>query len=138
MADSIWKKLSVGAREALVTGQRPYMNLRQELFDHGLIFDPDTPIMEFTDAGCDLAEDGRESLASDHTRLLDRLMYFTECQLATVEYLKGRSRTPKGRLRRQESIGDKMIEECLLQGLKREDAQASKCPRVAEKLPTRE
>jgi len=135
---STWKNLSIGARGALVTGQRPYMSLRQELFDHGLIFDPDTPIMEFTDAGCDLAEHGRGSMATDHTRLLERLMYFTECHLATVEDLKGRSRTPKGRLRRLESIRDKMIEECLHQGLKREDAQASVCPRVAENLPTRE
>lgn len=133
-----WGRLSPEARKALVTGQRPYMTLRVELYDHGLIEDPDTAIMAFTDAGLDAAEYGREDIVNHHSRLLDRLLYFTECQLATVEDLNDRSRFPKGEKKRHENIADKMIDECHVQGLRREDAAASKCPRAADRLRPRE
>jgi hypothetical protein len=41
--------------------------------------------------------------------LIDSFAHFTECQMATLEYLKDRKRTPKCEISRQQSITDKMV-----------------------------
>ena len=75
-----------------------------------------------------------QTLQQAFARLKDRLMHFTECQLATVEDLYGRPRFPKGATRRHVKIAIKMVDECRIHGVTVEDAKASKCPRLYEQL----
>lgn len=47
-----------------------------------------------------------------HLGLAERLAYFAECQLATVEDLEDRRRPPKRELERHRSIPAQMVETC--------------------------
>jgi len=78
-----------------------------------------------------------QTLQQAFTRLKDRLMYFTECQLATVEDLHGRPRFPKGGRKRHENIAREMVDECWIHGITRDDAKAAKCPRLCDELKER-
>lgn len=69
-------------------------------------------------------------------RVKSRLMYFTECQLATVEDVHGR-RFPKGGRKRHETIAREMVDECYIQGCTSDDARAGQYPRLAEELEKR-
>lgn len=44
------------------------------------------------------------------TYIEKKFLYYTECQLATLEGLRGIKRTPKCELKRQESIANGMVE----------------------------
>lgn len=46
----------------------------------------------------------------------DAFVYYTECQLATVEELEGLARPPKARLRRHRALAEGMVEHCRLLG----------------------
>ena len=69
-------------------------------------------------------------------RVKNRLMYFTEEQIALVEDLYGR-RFPKGRLEHQEHIVRQMVDECYINGCTSEEAKAAKHLRLAEELRRR-
>lgn len=65
-----------------------------------------------------------------------KFIYYTECQLATLESLKGRKATSQSDLRRQQKIADDMVE-CLsaIDGLQPEDLRG--CPRVSDMVEAR-
>ena len=133
-AGKIWEQLSRKAKNALVMGERSYMTVRQELYDHGLIEDPDANVQVTTDLGEQVASHGRFAMCNTYDHLQERFMYFTECALASVEELEGLSRPPKSRLRRHRGIADKMLFELKLMKLTADDAKRHKCPRVMEAL----
>lgn len=60
--------------------------------------------------------------------------YWTECQLATVEYIELQKRYPKGEAKRQKSIADGMVDDCLRYGVTREDADFMKAGRLIEAM----
>lgn len=43
---------------------------------------------------------------------LDALVYFTDCQIATLDMVAGRKGTSKSDLKRQYSIASRMLKEC--------------------------
>jgi len=77
------------------------------------------------------------ALQRGFNRLKERLMYFTECQLATVEDVRGRSRFPKRGVERHESIARQMVNECAIHGLTSDNAGLAKCPRLFDELKKR-
>lgn len=62
--------------------------------------------------------------------LLAEFAYATECQLATLEYVKGLTRTPQSALRRQEKIASRMVGTCR----KHRITPSQACPRLANEL----
>jgi hypothetical protein len=57
----------------------------------------------------------------EHRTLPDAMVYFTSCQIATYHHLVGLKRSPKGEVKRQRSICEKMIVACEQYGV---DAEA--------------
>lgn len=71
-----------------------------------------------------------QTLESDKLAdLMQSFAYYTECQLATVEGLRGLKRPPKGELKRHESIAEKMVRVC-----REHRIVPVKCPRLFERL----
>ena len=64
------------------------------------------------------------------------LAWLTECQLATLEGLRERSRTPKAEVARQESICDEAVRQCFELGLQPSvrGLRGHACGRLAERL----
>lgn len=67
-------------------------------------------------------------------KLEKKFVYFTECQLATLEDLRERKKFPKYELERHESIADKMLEVCRILKLKTEYSYGREAARVKEIL----
>ena len=57
-------------------------------------------------------------MSVDHifTKAEDAFIYYTECQLATVEFLEGLSRPSKSQVRRQKGIAEGMVRQCQILG----------------------
>jgi hypothetical protein len=63
-----------------------------------------------------------------------KFAYFTECQLATVEHLRGLSRAAKHELKRHENIADHMVRVCAENCITGEQPNGSGCPRLKKRL----
>ncbi len=66
--------------------------------------------------------------------LLDSFLYYTECQLATVEQLEGRKSASKANLRRQRDIASGMVEACKNQIISGNLLRRIGCPRLVSAL----
>jgi len=64
------------------------------------------------------------------------LAWLTECQLATLEELRGKKRAPKGELKRQQEICDRAVQQCAELGLKPgvRGLRGFPCPRLDDGL----
>lgn len=66
--------------------------------------------------------------------MIDKFVYYTECQFATLERLQNVKRTSGRELARQENIANGMLTACREGNVSKDDALRLRCPRVAERI----
>jgi hypothetical protein len=135
-SSAIWDSLSKKAQRRLVRrGVVPWPDepCFDELKDAGLVVEVAYK-WQWTEDADEVTSYGAQALSWQVDHLQEQLLYFTECQLATVQELEGLARPPKGRLRRHRDIAEKMMMQVKLHNLTSEDASRARCTRVQDLL----
>jgi len=133
----IWDSLSKKAQRRLVRrGVVPCSDepCFDELKDAGLVVEVAYNKWQWTEDADEVTSYGAQALFWQVDHLQEQLLYFTECQLATVEELEILARPPKARLRRHRDIAEKMVMQVRLHKMTPEDASRARCPRVQDLL----
>lgn len=141
--EDIWRALSRAAQVS-VLGRDKRGHSPSELEEHELVEPGPRPPelatheLKWLPLADEVRESGSLTTWYSYHDLREQFCYFLECQMATIEGLRGVRRTSKSELRRHENILEKMLVEAARHRVTLEDARRWRCPRLVERLETTE